>query len=688
MKYFTRIAEKYSEIYKVLLFVISIVIVVLQFPQTGKFKYEYVKGKPWMHDDLIAPFDFAILKSDEEINNEKESALENNHLYFSVNNTVKIQKKNKFKTDFDEKWTAKYQGNNAAYREKSYNKGLEIIDSIYNKGIIQLSDKLEDKEGDYIINVVNENISEEKELSAFFTIQTADDYIIRSLNTSPGIDAALLTTLLENVISQNIFYDENFNSKYKEEILGGISLTRGMIQKDERVISKGELVTTEKYQIIESLKKEYEKQLGSSSKYTWIFIGQLLLVIISYTVLYLFLYSFRHEVFVDNKKVFFILLNIFMMVLVTSIVIKLDVGYLYLVPLCFVPVIIRAFYDTRLALFVHIITVIITGFLVPNSFEFKFLQLIAGIMAIISVVNLRRRLQFFITTILVFITYSATYTGMMLMQDGGFEGISINSYMMFAGSSLLVLFSYPLIYIFEKVFGFVTDISLLELSDVNSKLLRMLGLKAPATLQHSLQVANLAEDAIYAIGGNAMLTRAGALYHDVGKMEMPLYFTENQGMGGINPHDEITSEESAAIIISHVIKGIELAKKYNVPERIIDFIRTHHGTRRTLFFYNKFIKNNPDEVVDDSKFRYHGPIPFSKETAVVMMADAIEAASRSMKNPDEKSINDLVENIINSQIELNQYTNSDITFRDVSIIKKIFKRKLQNMLHVRVEYPA
>jgi putative nucleotidyltransferase with HDIG domain len=460
-----------------------------------------------------------------------------------------------------------------------------------------------------------------------------------------------------------------------------------MVQKGERVISKGELVTGEKFQIIESMKQEYEMQIGSSTKYFNILLGQILLICISFTVLFLFLLSFRKDILADNKKVLLILLNIFFMVLITSLVIHTDVKYLYLVPLCIIPVIIRAFFDTRLALFVYLVTIIIIGFLVPNSFEFVFLQLISGIIAIISVVNLRKRSQFFLTTVLVFISYSATYTGITLMQEGSLAEIDVTNYIWFAGSSLMILFSYPLIFIFEKVFGFVTDVSLLELSDINSRLLRELSTRAPATLQHSLQVANLAEEAIYEIGGNTLLVRAGALYHDVGKMDMPLYFTENQG-AGINPHEELTSEESAAIIISHVIKGIELAKKYNLPERVIDFIRTHHGTRKTQFFYNQFIKNNPEETVDESKFRYHGPIPFSKETAVLMMADSVEAVSRSLKNADEESVRAMVERFINMQIEQQQFINSDITFSDITRIKKIFTRKLLNMLHVRIEYPV
>ena len=687
MKFFSSLAERYSNISKVFLFIISIALIVLQFPKEGKFKYEFQKGKPWLHEDLIAPFDFAILKSNDELATEKASALGDVNLYFAFNSSIVKEKTKSFSNEFDQKWNEKFGDNKDNQRKTNFKVAIAIIDTVYSRGIIQLTDTIENKRGDYIVNVLKGNIAEEKELSDLFTIQTAYDYILSELNKKPHIDKEFLLPLLENSISQNIYYDEEITNKYKQNIVSNISLTRGMVQKGERIISKGELLNSEKFQVLESMKKEYESQLGSSSKYFKILLGQIILVCISFIALFLFLMSFRKDVLADNKKIFFILLNIFVMVLITSTVVKIDSTYIYLIPLCIIPIIIRAFFDTRLALFVYIVTVIVIGFLVPDSFEFVFLQLISGIIAIVSVVYLRKRSQFFVSSILIFITYSATYTGMTLMQDGSLSDIDTNNFIWFAGCSLFILFSYPLIFIYEKMFGFVTDVSLMELSDVNSKVLRELSVKAPATLQHSIQVSNLAEEAIYAIGGNTLLVRAGALYHDIGKMNMSVYFTENQGLG-INPHDELTSEESASIIISHVIKGIELAKKHNLPERIIDFIRTHHGTRRTQYFYTKFIKNNPGEAVDENKFKYNGPIPFSKETAVLMMADAVEAVSRTLKMPDEDSINSMVENIINTQIEQQQFVNADITFRDITIIKKIFKKKLQNMFHVRIEYPS
>jgi len=374
------------------------------------------------------------------------------------------------------------------------------------------------------------------------------------------------------------------------------------------------------------------------------------------------------------------------MVFVTSMTIRFNEEVLYLIPICIVPIMIKVFFDTRLALFVHIVTIIIIGFLVPNSFEFIFLQLIAGIISIISVADLKKRSQLFITSFLIFITYSATYFGMTIMQEGTTENIYSYYFIWFAGSSTLTLISYPLIYINEKIFGLATDFSLIELSDTNSKLLRELSMKAPGTFQHSLQVANLAQEAIYQIGGNPMLVRTGALYHDIGKTDMPMFFIENQTVG-LNPHDELLYEDSAKIIISHVIKGVEKARKAKIPEYVIDFIRTHHGTTKTRFFYNLFIKNNPNIAIDASIFTYKGPIPYSKETAVIMMADAVEAASRSIKLPDEDKISVLVDTIINFQIEQEQFINSNITFRDISTIKKVFKKKLINIFHIRVEYP-
>jgi putative nucleotidyltransferase with HDIG domain len=324
------------------------------------------------------------------------------------------------------------------------------------------------------------------------------------------------------------------------------------------------------------------------------------------------------------------------------------------------------------------------SFMIPNPFEFVFIQLTGGIITIFSIVNMNKRSQIFLSSGLIFITYSLAYVSLNIIQDGG--SLNYVDFGWFGISAGLTLFSYPLIYLFEKTFGFISGVSILELSDTNGELLRELATKAPGTFQHSLQVANLAEEAVLSIEGDALLVRTGALFHDIGKMENPVYFIENQ-TGGINPHEELGYEDSAEIIIDHVINGIEIAKKHNLPDQIIDFIRTHHGTTCTEYFYRSCKNENPGIEIDANAFKYPGPIPFSKETAVLMMADSVEAASRSLKKYDTKSIGDLVEGIIDHQIAQDQFINSDITFKNINTIKKIFKKKLMNIYHVRVEYP-
>jgi len=685
---FVIIRNNYSNIYKGLLFLFSITILVLVFPKEGQFKYEFKKGSPWLHEDLIATFDFAVTKTDTELKAEKELALSSIKPYFEFKFEIVGQQRAKLLDDFQKRWSEKYKDKRRFNKLKPINITLctAIFDTIFNRGIIEFDPEIENKEADFTINLIKNRVSKEVELSEIFNISSAVDYLKSELKKSEETDNELLKNLLENSLIHNIKYDHKSTQRESDNVENNISLTRGAVQPGQRIISKGELVTNEKFRILESLKVEYETRLGSSSKQYLIVIGQIFLISISIVVLILFLLAFKKDVFLDNKMLVMILSSVIFMVIITSLVVKYQVNFLYLVPICIVPIIIRAFFDTRLALFVHLVTIIIIGFLVPNSFEFVFLQLIAGIIAIISVKNLEKRAQFFLTSILIFITYSTIYVGLSLIQEGSFDGVDLFFLALFAGSSILTLFSFPLIFIFEKFFGYVTDISLMELSHTKSRLLRELALNAPGTFQHSMQVANLAEEAVYEIGGNALLVRTGALYHDIGKIDMPIYFIENQ-TSGINPHDEMTYEESAKMITSHIIKGIEKAKKNKIPEEIIDFIRTHHGTRKTGYFYAKHKAENTGNRIDEDIFTYKGPIPFSKETSIVMMADSVEAASRSLKQYDEESINKLVDNIIDSQVATGQFINADITHRDVSVIKKIFKKKLLNIYHIRIAYP-
>jgi len=675
-----------KEIVRNLLFITSVILLFLIFPKEGKFKYEFQKGKPWMHTDLIAPYDFAINKPTEVIMQEKEHIISQIKPYFIYNTNQTSDKLQDISNDFEKKWNLKYPNRNDNYKNQNLEFCYNVINQLFSKGIIKYTSIIEDKSDDYSIIVVKNNVAEEKMIGDFYTIRSAYNYIHNVLENANDIDKQFVLSLIEINLIQNVVYDRERTEAEQLVKLENISTSRGMVQNGERIISTGELVTNEKYLLLESLKQNYETRLGSSSSYYLIIAGQLILLTISIIVLRFFLLYFMKDIYSDNKKILLILLLIILMVYLTSIVVKYNAVYLYIVPICLIPIVIRAFFNTRLALYVHIIAVIIIGFLVPNSFEFVFSQLITGIIAIFSVVNLQRRSQFFITSFMIFLGYSFIYLGLTLIQEGDIVGINPYYFALFAGSATLTLFSYPLIYIFEKIFRLITDVTLIELSNVSNKAFRELALLAPGTFQHSLQVANLAEAAIFEIGGNELLARTGALYHDIGKISKPEYFTENQSTDE-NPHDEMSFEESASVIINHVSNGVEIAKKHNLPDQIIDFIRSHHGTRKVGYFYLMKMKFNSVDEIDESKYTYPGPVPFSKETAVVMMADSVEAASRSIKKPDIKKINDLVEKIIEEQLNDNQFIYTNITLSDITRIKEIFKKKLMNIYHVRIKYP-
>lgn len=680
------IRHSHPEIYKGLLFIIAISTIVYIFPKQGKFKYEFqnLKGKPWYHEDLIAPFDFAIKKSKDEISREKEEVTKNTKSYFKFDNTIAKEKKSKFALAFEEKWD---NSKNKLLKERTIAFADKIIDSIYNRGIIESTEILENKPPDFSLFILKNNVAEEHELGEFYTITSAYEYLQSQLNkNAKKVDEKYILPLLENSITHSVFYDKATSDKVLKQALDDISPSRDIILKDQSIISKGEIIDAKKFQILESLKTEYEEQSGGASSYLFIWVGQILIVSLCLSVLIVFLIFFRNDIFLDNTKVSFILILVTLQVLMARLAINSQSFNLYLLPFCILPIIIRAFYDTRVALFVHLVTVLIISFIAPNRFEFAFIQLLGGMIAIFSIVNMRNRSQIFISSALIFLTYCLAFIAITIIQEGGKDIITANDFAWFGISAMLTLFSYPLIFVFEKIFGFTSDVSLLELSDTNHKLLRDLAARAPGTFQHSLQVANFAEEAIYTIGGNALLVRAGALYHDIGKIEMPMYFIENQA-NGINPHEDLNFDESASIIIGHVLKGIEIAKKNNLPEQIIDFIRTHHGTTVTAYFYRSFQNAFPEEKINEAKFHYPGPIPFSKESAVLMMADSVEAASRSLTKYDAETIDELVERIITKQIEQNQFVNSDITYKDINTLKKIFKKKLMNVHHVRVEYP-
>ncbi len=455
----------------------------------------------------------------------------------------------------------------------------------------------------------------------------------------------------------------------------------------ELIIGKGEQITDEKYQILTSLKQEYEGQNISKARRYTITLGQFLLVVIALTAMMLFINHSSKETFNSNRQILLILFVILFMSLAVAAVMFINPKYIYAVPLCLTPIIIRTFFNTKTALYVFLVSIIIIGFSVPNSFEFVFYQLIAGMMAIVSIEHSDKRSNFLLTSLFVFMSYALIYIATSLIQNIDYSQLEWQRFVLFALNAIMVLFSVPFVFVLEKMFHLMSDFSLIGYTNTNSKILRELSVKAPGTFQHCVQVANIAEDLIHEIGGNPMLVRAGALHHDIGKILTPMFFVENQNTG-FNLHSEMSNDESAQAIISHVTNGVLLAKKYGLPQQIIDFIRTHHGTSKTKYFYNKQLTDFPDMPIDEQAFTYRGPKPFSRETAVVMMVDSVEAASRSLKNHSEEAISKLVDSIIDAQIADDQYSNSDITFRDVNKAKVILKKTLQSIYHVRIEYPV
>lgn len=673
------IRNKQDDLFKVFIFVVAAFVIVWFLPKEGKFKYEFQKNKPWVHEDLFAPFDFAIYKASGEIDAEKKYLRDNHLKYFNKQKQVELNSIKKFNTWLDENFADSLRLR--LPKQEYLNLAEKLLGNVYETGVVELNDEVDEQSS--VIVLGEENIGEDIELKDLYTPKQAYEYLRNQIIAELESDSFLLLGI-EQVISSNVAYNKDLTNKDLATELASVSLTKGGVLKDEKIISTGEIVSDTKFKVLQSLKTDYEKKVGESNNFIWVLTGQALLVLILLFSLFIFIKNVNTEWFRDNMNIGFLLLIIVLFVGVTQMVIAFDKISVYAIPYCIVALLVRTFFGNRLALFTYLITIFLVSFLVPNSFEFVLLESITGILVLYIVLNVNKRSELFITSLLVFVVISLLYISLSLVQEGNFENIVWEKLTWFGTGAGLTLLTYPLIYLFEKLFGFISDVTLLELSDTNNGLLRELNLKAPGTFQHSLQVSNLAEEAIREIGGNPLLVRTGALYHDIGKMLAPAYFIENQS--GVNPHDELGYEESADIIISHVINGIELAKKHNLPEQIIDFIRTHHGTTKTQYFLRMFRDENADEV-DESIFQYPGPTPYSKETAVLMMADSVEAASRSLKTYNQESISGLVGGIIDNQVKEQQFINTNITFRDINDIKKLFVKKLMNIYHVRIEYP-
>jgi putative nucleotidyltransferase with HDIG domain len=656
---FTIIRDKHALWYKGIVFVFSVIICTLLLPSDKNQSFKFLKvGDVWKSENLISNIDFLVRKKnfDESLNSDID---QKERIYFSEKkiNVLSLFKKN---NSFD-------------FKDEKIKK---IIDSVYSN-CYYLSDKTPIIEHDSIYIVFN------NEAILYPTKSIIDSYKIKSLiksslNNSQAIEK-LIISLPSNI---------EFNAQLNSEILSieeeQKNIYNNKIKKGTVLLYKNDIVSEAQFNVLKNYILELELTTNPISISTMI--GKLLTSTLILGLMMLFLAFFRKATFSLNTHVTFIFLMIVLVVLFCSLVSQYNQQYIFAVPLCLFPILIRGFFDSRTALFHFLNIVLLCSFFTVDKFEFVFIQLIAGIATIFSVADMGKRSKLLFSTLLTCVFYVLAFVSYHLINQSTHQLESIANYYPFMISSLGVLFAFPLIYLFEKTFGFISDFTLLELCDLNNPLLRQLSQKIPGTFQHSLQVANLAEEACYKIGGNALLVRTGAMYHDIGKINNPRFFTENQ-VGEVSPHEDMTSEESAKIIINHVISGVEIAKENQLPESIIDFIRTHHGTTTTRFFLHNYKKEHEGQLINEDLFRYPGPIPFSKETAVLMMADSVEASSRSLKKYDAVAIDELVDRIIEHQISENQFINSDITFRDINQIKKIFKKRLMNIYHVRIEYP-
>lgn len=689
------VRNQHISIYRITLFIIAISVGVYLMPRKKSFKYEPIEGKPWPHENLISDMEFSILKPVEKIAEEKQQVRDQKTFFFTLNKEKDDDGKTKLNYELekflsnklDNKPTLRTQKEHEKYVANIEKKITTVWNTIYKKGVIQNNGNIEGKDANYVIYVDKGDGASASYLNKFYTIGQATE-LIKKINLSDEDDYNESVSLLIEALTQNVLFNANDTNLNLDTELAKISKVSGKVEVGELIVSQGELVNQKTYLKLISYKNEYEGKQISARANRFIIVGQTLLISLCFLIIFLFMMKNRAGLFRDSNSLKFILLNVILFIALARFSLLFsNNNIIYVVPFCVLPLVIRSFYDLRLALFVHTITIVLVGWLAPDPFHFVFIQLMAGILSVLTIENLYKRSDLFISVGKIAIVYFITFMGISLITKGDVFGQNYLVYGFLLISAFLTLFTYPLVYVYEKLFSLVSDISLLELADTNHPLLKEMAEKAPGTFQHSLQVSNLAEQAIMEVGGNVLLVRAGALYHDIGKMDNPLFFIENQ-MAGINPHDELSSDESAKVIISHVIKGIEKAKKHKLPEQIIDFIRTHHGEGMVQYFYRQYVKKFPDKMNETEQFRYPGPKPFSKETAVLMMADSVEAATRSLPEKNAENISRLVDQIIQNQMNEGQFNHASITLKEISLIKKIFIKKLLNIHHLRIEYPS
>lgn len=687
--------KNFNIIFKILIFFLASIITVFLFPDSNKFSYEFQKGEPWKHKSLIAEYDFSVYKSDDIIKQEKDSILKNAKLYFQYKGDVSGQVINKFSEEYDaltsnistglsdKNLIENIKENTKKIKQKITNK----ISQIYSEGIIEPITAEEIVNiNDLEIFIVKNNVAETYVYSQLYSQKKAYSELNSLYAEFKNNTNFLMPEInFSEYIQFNILYDSKMTQKAKEQLLNELSPVRGMIQAGERIIYQGQLINDDKFQILISLKKQYLSEQDSYSDRAIVFVGQFILAASIFAILFLYLYFYNIKIFNNNRKLLYFPFLTILVIISSAAVSKYEILDIYLVPVTILPLITATFYKPRTAFLHHIVTILLIGYIAANGFEYIFIQFVVGFVAISGVSRLSRRSQILWTAALIFITYFILFSAVTIIQEGEISKIDYTKIAWFAGSSVLLLVAYPLIFFFEKVFGFLSDVTLIELSDTNRPLLKLLAEKAPGTFQHTIQVANISEEAARKINANSLLVRAGAMYHDIGKMNNPSFFIENQHSE--NPHDKIDPLKSTEIIKKHVTDGMKMAKKYALPKEVADFIPTHHGTAKIAWFLYKYKELHKEEEIDEQIFRHNGLLPYSKETAIVMIVDSVEAASRSLKEYTDKTIDNLIEKIVTGKISEDLLVNADITFAEINKVKKVLKTKLKNIYHTRVVYP-
>ncbi len=671
-------------------FLLAALLISYFYPREGKFRYSYAEGKPWKYGLLTAPFDFPIYKSESEVKREQDSVLQSFRPYFQLKKNIQKEELQKFNSDYQKNLHETVASEYARYIEKSLNQ-------IYSKGVISNSDKQMLEKNDYnSLMLMTEskgssnnnnanNIFSKQSVDQIYTVQSAYNYIIN--NIPPDLEKEkIIACNINNYIEENIIYDHDISEKVKNETLQQVSLATGLVQAGERIVDRGIIIDNKTFNILNSLKIITETRSGSNQRQNWTISGVIVLITGILFCFFLYLYLLRPKIYHKKKDVFFILSLILIFTLLTEITVNYSLFNVYIIPYVIIPIVICTFFDTRTALFAHIVTILACSMAVPFPSEFIILQIIAGMTAIFSLSNLTERSQLIRSSFFVLISYILIYVSLTLIQEGSIAKINWKMFLYFGINFIFLMFTYTFVYLIEKLFGYTSGVSLVEMSNTNTPLLRKFSETCPGSFQHSLQVSILATAAASKIGANIQLVRTGALYHDIGKMSNPGFYTENMSEN-YNPHSQLTFEDSAKIIISHVNEGVKIAQKYNLPQQIIDFIQTHHGRGKAKYFYNSFKNAYPDKEINEELFTYPGPNPFSKETAILMMADSVEAASRSLKEYTEQSLSELVEKMINYQINEGLLKNTPLTFRDIEDAKTVFNEKLKIMYHTRIAYP-